>query len=81
MKYIPDENTAAHRWRATCLADLAAPLCRCGRPKQRGFSLCRRCFWRLPKKLRRSLYARIGEGYEAAYRDAGEYLDQNKETL
>lgn len=76
MKYTPDETEEIRR-RKQCVDDLASAACRCGRPKQRGFSLCRRCFWRLPRNLRRGLYAKVGEGYEAAYRDAGEYLDGN----
>ena len=48
--------------------------CVCGRNKLRGGSFCFRCYTRLSKVHRNALYARLGQGYEAAYDAAVEVL-------
>jgi len=49
--------------------------CQCGRVKQRGNSLCSKCYWRLPRAMRRDLYRKMGQGYEAAYDAAVQFLN------
>jgi hypothetical protein len=56
--------------RLRCVALLKSLECHCGRRKSRGMSFCMRCFHLLPLDLRRALYRKIGDGYEAAYREA-----------
>lgn len=48
--------------------------CQCGRYKQPGYALCFRCYRELPGDLKRALYRRMGEGFEAAYDEAVSYL-------
>lgn len=50
--------------------ELRSEECQCGRRKKPGQSLCLTCFKRLPLDLRKRLYLRIGQGYEAAYETA-----------
>jgi len=57
------------------LKELAGSACRCGRVKRPRQTFCSRCFQRLPPALKRALYRRIGEGYEAAYQAAVASLD------
>lgn len=58
----------------TLLRELGGMICRCGREKRRGETVCRRCYYALPAPYRRALYARIGEGYEEAYQAAVAHL-------
>jgi hypothetical protein len=54
--------------RAVALEELMGVECKgCSGSKPSGMSHCRRCYFKLPKELRSRLYARIGQGYEAAY--------------
>jgi hypothetical protein len=46
----------------------------CGRLKDSGKSHCRKCYFALPVDMRRALYRRIGQGYEAAYAESLKYL-------
>lgn len=55
--------------------ELESEECFCGRAKKSGKSFCYRCFTELPYEMRRALYKRIGDGYEAAYDAAVDYLD------
>jgi hypothetical protein len=53
------------------LRDFVGLVCRgCGDTKMGSQSFCTHCYFRLPKDLRRNLYRRFGEGYEAAYESA-----------
>ena len=49
------------------IVELAGTRCRCGRPKLPKQTFCRQCFFKLPRELRRAVYARVGNGYEIAY--------------
>lgn len=44
--------------------------CVCGGQKKRTQSFCGSCYYKLPPKLRKDLYQRIGEGYEEAHAEA-----------
>lgn len=55
-------------------AELAGIECRCGNPKEPKRTFCRKCYYRLPERLRVALYRRIGEGYEQARDEAGAFL-------
>ena len=57
------------------LEALKSNACQCERPKQRGQSLCRKCYWALPAHMRHDLYQKMGAGYEAAYDAAVEFLN------
>jgi len=54
--------------------ELMSDECACGRPKWPKRSFCYRCYVRLPADMRRDLYKRIGDGYEAAYEEAVKWL-------
>ena len=69
--------TAAQQERVDCIDALKSSQCRCLRPKQRGMAFCFKCWGQLPDQIRRSLYKRIGEGFEAAYSAACDYLNTN----
>lgn len=59
----------------TAVRDLAGEECAgCGGRKQKKHSFCRRCYYKLPVNLRRSLYTPIGGGYEDVYESAKELL-------
>jgi hypothetical protein len=47
--------------------ELGTVQCRCARPKQPCQTFCRACYYSLAPEMRRSLYDKIGQGYEAAY--------------
>jgi hypothetical protein len=56
--------------------------CRCGHAKQTGMAFCYGCWQQLPMNIRRALYQRVGQGFEAAYAGACEYLQLGtEETL
>ena len=57
-----------------CFQALKNGTCRCGAAKQTGMAFCFACWRHLPENIRRALYRRIGQGFEAAYRVACEYL-------
>lgn len=40
----------------------------CGNYKRSGMSHCGDCYGRLPEAMKKSLWQRVGEGYEEAYR-------------
>jgi len=55
--------------------ELMSDDCACGMPKKSGRSFCYKCYISLPKDMRRDLWLRIGDGYEAAYEAAVKYLE------
>ena len=57
------------------MAGLSGEQCQCERWKRRGMALCHRCHKRLPAAMQRALYQPIGNGFEAAYDEAVEYLE------
>lgn len=60
--------------RRDALMALVSKQCHCGNPKDSGRSHCRTCYFHLPPQLRKSLYRRVGEGYEEAYTESLEVL-------
>ena len=60
--------------------ELYAEQCRCDRPKERGETFCKRCYFNLPKPMRQALYRRVGEGYEAAYAAAVKHIQGGGEN-
>ena len=73
MRYVPDAKPDERKF---YLDELKSDGCHCGRPKQRGRSLCYRCYYKLPDDMRRALYRKIGNGYEAAYDAAIKFLEE-----
>ena len=57
------------------VTELESEECFCGRHKQSGKALCFKCFRDLPFDMRNALYRKMGNGYEAAYDAAVNYLD------
>lgn len=57
------------------IKELAGTVCRCGNQKASGNTFCGRCYFKLPKTTHPTLYRRVGQGYEQAYKAAAEYLD------
>lgn len=57
------------------LKELRSNECLCGYYKKPGKSFCYRCYSRLPQDMQRSLYQRIGNGYEEALDEAVKYLE------
>ncbi len=51
--------------------------CRCGAGKQFKTAFCNQCYRSLPPSVRRSLYSRIGGGFEQAYELAAQTLAKN----
>lgn len=54
--------------------ELRSEECQCSRPKKPNYSFCYHCYFQLPKDMRRDLYQKLGEGYEAAYDEAVTFL-------
>jgi len=50
--------------------------CFCERSKKPGRPLCYKCYMSLPEDMKRDLWQRIGNGYEAAYDAAVKWLIQ-----
>lgn len=48
----------------------------CAKGKKERMTFCSRCYYRLPKDVRQSLYNLVGEGYEEAYDEAMKILGQ-----
>ena len=57
--------------------ELAGTKCRCGRGKVERQTFCIRCYRSLPKEMQRSLYRRLGFGYEEAYSAATAFLAES----
>ncbi len=73
MLYRPDPQPGDRKFYVDVLKSDA---CQCERPKQPRRAVCYKCWLRLPDDLRRPLYQRIGQGFEAAYDAACQYLNQ-----
>lgn len=63
--------------RLASLAALKSGQCRCGHAKQTGMAFCFRCWQQLPENIRRALYKRVGDGFEAAFAAACQFLTLN----
>jgi hypothetical protein len=48
--------------------------CLCGREKRRRTAFCGLCFHLLPAEMQKALYKRLGNGFEAAYVAAADWL-------
>ena len=71
----PHQKSAAGQ----ALAELNGGVCAaCGAKKKGGNSFCRACYFRLPPKLRQSLYRSFYGGYVEAYEDAKDWLRDNQ---
>jgi hypothetical protein len=46
----------------------------CGGVKEPKRTFCRKCYYSLPPRLRKALYARVGAGYAEAYDEARAFL-------
>lgn len=60
---------------AKLVAELKGTQCRCGKRKRARQTFCSDCYYRLPRNLRGALYQLVGQGYEAAYQAAVDYLE------
>jgi hypothetical protein len=56
------------------LNELASLECRCGAPKEARRTLCRKCYYTLPPRLRAALYNKLHEGYLEARDEAVAFL-------
>jgi hypothetical protein len=63
-------------FRRELIRELMGVKCRCGEPKQRGFTFCRICYLSLPQGFRNELQKKLGEGYEQAYETACRMLER-----
>jgi hypothetical protein len=54
--------------------ELRGEVCQCGKKKRVRQTFCYADYKRLPQSLQSALYKRIGEGYEAAYRESLAFL-------
>lgn len=59
------------------LRELQSDQCQCDKSKGPGKSFCYSCWRKLPADIQRSLYRRIGQGYEDAYERAVVFLDRD----
>ena len=71
---MSETSTGQQPTAAELAAELSAATCRCGLSKARAITFCARCYFRLPKDIRRKLYRLMGQGYEEARQAAEEYL-------
>jgi hypothetical protein len=56
--------------------ELHSVKCRCGNPKYQKHAFCRACYFKLPAAVRDGLYKPFCEGYQAAYEDAVQILEE-----
>lgn len=70
MSSTPDNESRPH----ALVQELLGSVCRCGSAKTPRQTFCGSCYRSLSYRLRRPLYKRIGEGYEAAYQEAADFL-------
>jgi hypothetical protein len=72
----------AQQARMDAVAVLKNGQCYCGAAKQTGMAVCCKCWFQLPRNVRRALYRPVGKGFAAAYEVACQYLTFNpKEEL
>ncbi len=64
----------AQKARMAAVGILKSGQCRCGGSKQTGMAFCYRCWLKLPQNVRHALYRKIGNGFEAAYDVACQFL-------
>lgn len=56
------------------LSELASVECLCGIPKEPKRTFCKKCYYRLPPRMRAALYLKLHEGYQQARDEAAAYL-------
>ena len=56
---------------------LVSTTCRCGISKKKMQVFCNTCYFKLPEKMRRNLYKKVGDGFKEAVNDAVEYMEAN----
>ena len=49
--------------------------CQCGNYKKRKMALCYNCWQKLPEHMQKDVYKRIHSGFEEAYDEAVEWLN------
>lgn len=64
----------AQKARKASIEALKSGRCACGKAKQTGMAFCYQCWLKLPQNIRQALYRKIGEGFEAAYGVARQFL-------
>ena len=57
---------------ANVLSQKKCPSCGAKKPRKQAF--CMGCYYTLPRGMRQTLYAKVGQGFEAAYRRALDWL-------
>ncbi len=65
------------RDRVFYVMELASEECACGRPQRERFSFCVRCYNALPTEMKKTLWQRVGQGYEQAYETCHKWLTEN----
>jgi hypothetical protein len=56
------------------LNELASLECLCGSPKEPRRTFCRKCYYKLPPRMRQALYHKLHEGYLEARDEAAAFL-------
>jgi hypothetical protein len=56
------------------IKELNGRVCRCSRAKGAGMTFCTHCYFSLPRRMRRALYKRVGEGYAENYDEAVAFM-------
>jgi hypothetical protein len=56
---------------------IASDICACCNIKKPGFAFCYGCLTALPDNLKLSLYRPLRDGFEEAYEEAVEWLNEN----
>lgn len=57
------------------IKELMGTVCHCGKTKHAEHTFCGKCYFSLPRNMRKAIYNRIGNGYEEAYEAATVHLD------
>jgi hypothetical protein len=59
------------------IAEFRSEECLCGRSKQPTRPFCYRCYSELPAHMKKAVWQRFRNGYEEAFEDAVQWLQQN----
>lgn len=70
--------TTAREEQIRILRELGGVKCFCGKKKTANQSFCVGHYIALPVEMKRAMYKRVGEGYEAAYADARQFFDEQE---
>lgn len=69
------ERVAASNYKNPYLEALFSTECVCGGAKKSGRSVCYQCWSRLSENMQNRLYLPMGDGYEEAYEEAVDFLE------